>query len=175
MPSVPTPAAARYISAGEPRPPAPTREHLGVLQPLLPGHRDVRDDQVARVAPDLLGRQLGSWLDQRGQRHCFSPQVTTDNSSGSSTVVTARIISPRSTACHAWETLPNPRLFRRPTGHNQGHGNLGQVEKQGRSRQGRRQAEGRQGARQRADAGRRQGRSAKGNLKQAGEKVKDAL
>jgi hypothetical protein len=28
MPSVPTPAAARYISAGEPRPPAPTQSTL---------------------------------------------------------------------------------------------------------------------------------------------------
>ena len=69
MPSVPTPAAARYSSAGEPRPPAPTHEHLGVLQPLLPGHRDVRDDQVAAVAAHLVdGQRLGRF-DQRWQRH----------------------------------------------------------------------------------------------------------
>jgi hypothetical protein len=26
---------------------------------------------VARVAPDLIDRQLGGWLDQRRQRHCL--------------------------------------------------------------------------------------------------------
>ena len=31
-------------------------EHLGVLQPLLPGHADVGDDQVARVAAHLVDR-----------------------------------------------------------------------------------------------------------------------
>ena len=69
MPSVPTPAAARYSSAGDPRPPAPTHEHLGVLQALLPGHPDVGDDQVAGVALDLVDGQLGGRLDQRWQRH----------------------------------------------------------------------------------------------------------
>ena len=44
-------------------------EHLGVLEPLLPGHRHVGDDQVAGVAADLVDGQLGGGLDQRGQRH----------------------------------------------------------------------------------------------------------
>ena len=42
-------------------------EHLGVLQPLLPGHAHVRDDQVAAVAADLVDGQLVSGLDQRGK------------------------------------------------------------------------------------------------------------
>ena len=44
-------------------------EHPGVLQPLLPVHPDVRDDQVAGVAADLVNGQLGGGLDERGQRH----------------------------------------------------------------------------------------------------------
>ena len=43
-------------------------EHLRVLQPLLPGHPHVRDDQMARVAPDLIDGQLCGRLDQRWQR-----------------------------------------------------------------------------------------------------------
>jgi hypothetical protein len=44
-------------------------EHLGVLQALLPVHRDVGDDQVAAVAHDLLAGQLRGRLDERRQRH----------------------------------------------------------------------------------------------------------
>ena len=36
MPSVPTPAAARYIRAGEPRPPAPTQSTLAFLSRFCP-------------------------------------------------------------------------------------------------------------------------------------------
>ena len=36
MPSVPTPAAARYISAGEPRPPAPTQSTLAFFSRFCP-------------------------------------------------------------------------------------------------------------------------------------------
>jgi hypothetical protein len=36
MPSVPTPAAARYISAGEPRPPAPTHSTLAFFSRFCP-------------------------------------------------------------------------------------------------------------------------------------------
>ena len=43
-------------------------QHLGVLQPLLPGHRDVGNDQVPGVAPDLIDGQLRRRLNQRGQR-----------------------------------------------------------------------------------------------------------
>jgi len=42
-------------------------EDLGVLEPLLPGHPDLRDDQVSRVALDLVNGQLGSWLNERWQ------------------------------------------------------------------------------------------------------------
>ena len=48
-------------------------EHLGVLQPLLPGHPDVRDDQVAAVAADLVDGQLSGRLDQGWQRHDPTP------------------------------------------------------------------------------------------------------
>nr|BFE76745.1 hypothetical protein GCM10020092_100460 [Actinoplanes digitatis] len=34
-------------------------QDLGVLQPLLPVHPDVGDDQVTRVAADLVDAQLG--------------------------------------------------------------------------------------------------------------------
>src|SRR5262249_13382000 len=44
-------------------------EHLGGLQPLLPGHPDVGDDQVAGVPADLVYGELGSRLDQGWQRH----------------------------------------------------------------------------------------------------------
>jgi hypothetical protein len=44
-------------------------EHLCVLQPLLPVHPDVRDDQVAAVAADLVDRQVGGGLHQGWQGH----------------------------------------------------------------------------------------------------------
>jgi hypothetical protein len=45
----------------------PDDEDTGVLQPLLPGHADLRDDQVTRIALHLVKRQLGGRLDQRWQ------------------------------------------------------------------------------------------------------------
>jgi len=42
-------------------------QHLGVLQPLLPGHPDLGDDQVPRVPPHLVNRQLVGRFDQRWQ------------------------------------------------------------------------------------------------------------
>jgi hypothetical protein len=48
-------------------------EHLGVLQPLLPVHPDVRDDQVTRIAADLVDGELGGRLDERGQGHGLLP------------------------------------------------------------------------------------------------------
>ena len=50
-------------------------QHLGVLQPLLPVHAQVGDDQVPAVARDLFARQLGRRLYQRRQRlstPCYS-------------------------------------------------------------------------------------------------------
>ena len=44
-------------------------QHLGVLQPLLTGHPDVGDDQVAAVATYLVDGQLGGGLDQRREGH----------------------------------------------------------------------------------------------------------
>ena len=44
-------------------------EHLGVLQPLLPVHADVRDDQVAAVPADLLDGEVGGGLHQGWQGH----------------------------------------------------------------------------------------------------------
>ena len=57
MPIVPTPAAARYSAAGEPRPPAPSSSTLDVEQLLLAGLADLGQEQVALVAVALLGRQ----------------------------------------------------------------------------------------------------------------------
>jgi len=45
------------------------REHLGVLEPLLPVHPDVGDDQVAAVAADLFDREVGGGLHQGWQGH----------------------------------------------------------------------------------------------------------
>src|SRR6202034_3551811 len=39
-------------------------QDLGVLQPLLPGHADVRDDQVTGVTPDLVDGQRFGGLHQ---------------------------------------------------------------------------------------------------------------
>src|SRR3954452_24383579 len=76
MPSVPTPAAARQSAVGEPRPPAPAsaarrgggrgggaetagaeQQHLGVEQLLLALDADLGQQEVARVALALLGRE----------------------------------------------------------------------------------------------------------------------
>ena len=57
--------------SGRAEPAGPDDQHLRVLEPLLPGHPDVRDDQVAAVAGDLLDRQLLGRLDQGRQRHGF--------------------------------------------------------------------------------------------------------
>ena len=47
-------------------------QHLGVLQPLLPAHAHVGDDQVAAVAAHLVDGELGGGLDQCFERHVFS-------------------------------------------------------------------------------------------------------
>ena len=54
MPSVPTPAAARYIAAGDPRPPAPMHSTFAAFSVALPVHADFRQDQVPAVAPDFV-------------------------------------------------------------------------------------------------------------------------
>ena len=53
-------------------------EHLRVLQALLPGHADVGDDQVARVALHLIDRQVRGRFNQRWQRHRVSGPVVSD-------------------------------------------------------------------------------------------------
>jgi hypothetical protein len=40
-------------------------QHLGVLESLLPGHPDVRDDEVAAVALDLFLAELSGRLYER--------------------------------------------------------------------------------------------------------------
>jgi hypothetical protein len=45
----------------------PDHQDLRVLQPLLPGHPDVRDDQVTAVPGHLFLGELGSRLDERRQ------------------------------------------------------------------------------------------------------------
>ena len=54
---MPTPAAARYIVAGEPRPPAPMHSTRDGLQLLLPLHAHLGQDEVTAVALDFLGVQ----------------------------------------------------------------------------------------------------------------------
>ncbi len=47
-------------------------QHLRVLQPLLAGHRDVRNDQMPGVPADLVDAQVGRGLDQGRQGHDLS-------------------------------------------------------------------------------------------------------
>ena len=58
MPSVPTPAAARYIAAGEPRPPAPSSSTFELEQLRLALDADLGQQQVAVIRGSLLGVQL---------------------------------------------------------------------------------------------------------------------
>jgi hypothetical protein len=69
MPSVPTPGGREVHQRRAAEAARADGEHLGVLQALLPVHRDVGDDQVAAVAHDLLAGQLRGRLDERRQRH----------------------------------------------------------------------------------------------------------
>ena len=57
-------------------------EHLRVLQALLPGHADVGDDQVARVALHLVDRQIRGRFNERWQRHCANSSQVEVSSSG---------------------------------------------------------------------------------------------
>ena len=56
-PSVPTPAAARYISAGAPSPPAPITSTDGLLQRGLAGAADLAQHDMAGVAFEFFGTQ----------------------------------------------------------------------------------------------------------------------
>src|ERR1700727_852949 len=57
-------------------------EHLRVLQALLPGHADVGDNQVARVALHLVDRQIRGRFNERWQRHCANSSQVEVSSSG---------------------------------------------------------------------------------------------
>ena len=80
------PAAARYIAIGEPRPPAPITSTARVEQLALPGPADVRQDDVPRVALDLL-------LGERRAR------VMPARNASSSVISPSRIQNDRSTGC----------------------------------------------------------------------------
>src|SRR6266487_4407499 len=59
-------------------------QHLRVFEALLPGHPDVGDDQVARVAPHLVDGEFGSGLDERWQGHgCAFPSMEASPSANS--------------------------------------------------------------------------------------------
>ena len=75
MPSVPDARRRQVHQRGRAQAAGADAQHLGVLQPLLPGHAHVGDDQVARVTADLVDGQLGGRLDQRWQRHGSSPET----------------------------------------------------------------------------------------------------
>ena len=70
---VPTPAAARYIAAGDPRPPAPMQSTLAGLQLALTVHADLRHDQMPAVAFDLVVGEL--WAAHASGR-CAGQDVT---------------------------------------------------------------------------------------------------
>ena len=52
------PAAARYMAMGDPSPPAPMQSTLVEQIFFWPGQPHLRQDQVARVAPDFVVVQL---------------------------------------------------------------------------------------------------------------------
>ena len=56
-PSVPTPAAARYISTGAPSPPAPITSTEARLQRRLAGAADLAQHDMAGVAFEFVGGQ----------------------------------------------------------------------------------------------------------------------
>src|SRR5690606_26183600 len=58
---------------GRTQPAGTHTQHLGVLEPLLTGHRDIGDDQVTRVAPDFVDGELIRRLDERWQGHGSLP------------------------------------------------------------------------------------------------------
>ena len=60
MPTVPTPAAAKYSAAGEPSPPAPRHNTLALQQFELALGPHLGQQQVAVVAVALVGRE-GHW------------------------------------------------------------------------------------------------------------------
>ena len=62
MPSVPTPAAARYSAAGEPRPPAPSSRTLLSSSLAWPSTPDLGQQQVALVAVALVGGERDGHL-----------------------------------------------------------------------------------------------------------------
>ena len=72
MPSVPTPAAARYSAAGEPRPPAPISSTFEAEQLELAGLADLGDQDVPAVAAALVGVEHGG-ISQRS-RSASSPR-----------------------------------------------------------------------------------------------------
>jgi hypothetical protein len=72
MQIVPTPAAARYIATGEPRPPAPMQSTRAAFKLLLPFHPHFRKDQVTAVALDLVG------VERHGRRRGRAHTAGTD-------------------------------------------------------------------------------------------------
>ena len=60
------PGRGQVEQRGRAEAPGADDQDLGVLQPLLPGHPDVGDDQVAGVPAHLVDGKLGGRLDQWG-------------------------------------------------------------------------------------------------------------
>ena len=99
MPSVPTPAAAGRAARAS-RAAGPHDQDLRVLDSFLPGHPDVWDDQVARVAPDLIDRQLGGGLTSGGNdtvlsRRCAFKKIFLPNGPGITSPVRATVNRPK--------------------------------------------------------------------------------
>jgi hypothetical protein len=67
-------------------------EHLRVLQPLLSGHAEVRDDEVPAVAPDLVDRQFVGGFHEWGD-HEISPPSSGNAVIGANIVPTVNVPS----------------------------------------------------------------------------------
>ena len=73
MPSVPTPAAARYMQGRRAESAGADAQHLRVLEALLTRDTDIGDDQVARIPSNLIDGQILGRFDQWWQGHDLQP------------------------------------------------------------------------------------------------------
>ena len=69
---VPDPGRGQVHGVGGAEAAGADEQDAGVLEPLLPVHGHVGDDQVAGVAGDLVPRQLGRRFNQCWKRHLLS-------------------------------------------------------------------------------------------------------
>ena len=68
------PGGREVHQGGGPQATRADAQHSGVLEPLLPDHADLGDDDVAAVAPDLVDGEFGGRFDQGIEFHVGTPR-----------------------------------------------------------------------------------------------------